>query len=124
MAAGSLEAARGARLVFNDRLDAVLALAFMLVTALVVAASTHRVAAEIPHPTPTGDGQESPFVETAWGELERVLRVVRRVSGVPTTPRTVEHARRCHPGQPLPSERDYYEEYVRARYEGGPTRCC
>jgi len=24
----------------------------------------------------------------------------------------------------LPSEREYYEEYVRARYEGGPTRCC
>jgi uncharacterized short protein YbdD (DUF466 family) len=59
-----------------------------------------------------------------WAELERVLRVVRRVSGMPDYAAYVEHARRCHPKQPLPSEREYYEEYVRARYEGGPTRCC
>jgi uncharacterized short protein YbdD (DUF466 family) len=59
-----------------------------------------------------------------WAELERVLRVVRRVSGMPDYAAYVEHARRCHPEQPLPTEREYYEEYVRARYEGGPTRCC
>jgi len=59
-----------------------------------------------------------------WAELERVLRVVRRVSGMPDYAAYVEHARRCHPEQPLTSEREYYEEYVRARYEGGPTRCC
>ena len=59
-----------------------------------------------------------------WAELERVLRVVRRVSGMPDYAAHVEHARRCHPEQPLPNEREYYEEYVRARYEGGPTRCC
>ncbi len=65
MASGSLEAARGARLIFNDRLDAVVALAFMTVTLLVVVASarewllvlTRRRAAAV---------TESPFVETAY----------------------------------------------------------
>jgi carbon starvation protein len=42
IAAGSLDAARGARLIFNDRLDAVTALAFMTVTLLVVAASARE----------------------------------------------------------------------------------
>jgi uncharacterized short protein YbdD (DUF466 family) len=36
----------------------------------------------------------------------------------------VEHLRRCHPERPVPSERAFYEEFVRARYEDGPTRCC
>jgi carbon starvation protein len=39
VAGGAVAPALGARLVFNDRLDAVVALAFMLVTALVVATS-------------------------------------------------------------------------------------
>jgi carbon starvation protein len=39
MAAGTIAPALGARLVFNDRLDAAAALAFMLATALVVTTS-------------------------------------------------------------------------------------
>jgi carbon starvation protein len=39
IAAGSIPATTGARLIFNDRLDAAVALAFMLVTLLVVATS-------------------------------------------------------------------------------------
>jgi uncharacterized short protein YbdD (DUF466 family) len=59
-----------------------------------------------------------------WAELQRVLQVVRRVSGMPDYAAYVEHARRCHPERPLPSEGEFYEEYLRTRYEGGPTRCC
>jgi len=65
VAAGSLEAARGARLVFNDRLDAVLALSFMLVTVLVVAASTREWLLVITRRRPA-TAKESPFVETAY----------------------------------------------------------
>jgi uncharacterized short protein YbdD (DUF466 family) len=36
----------------------------------------------------------------------------------------VEHLRRCHPDHPVPSEREYFEQYVAARYGDGPTRCC
>ena len=36
----------------------------------------------------------------------------------------VDHLRRCHPGQPIPTEREFYEEFLRTRYTDGPTRCC
>jgi uncharacterized short protein YbdD (DUF466 family) len=36
----------------------------------------------------------------------------------------IEHLCRCHPERPVPTERQFYEEFVRARYADGPTRCC
>ena len=59
-----------------------------------------------------------------WARVERVLEVVRRVAGMPDYAAHVEHLRRCHPEFPVPSEREFYDEYVRARYGDGPTRCC
>ena len=59
-----------------------------------------------------------------WRKIEETLRVIRRVAGMPDYAAYVEHARRCHPERPVPSEREYYEDYVRMRYEGGATRCC
>jgi uncharacterized short protein YbdD (DUF466 family) len=56
--------------------------------------------------------------------LERVLRVVRRVAGMPDYAAYVEHLRRCHPERPAPSRRQFYDDYLRARYADGPTRCC
>lgn len=49
---------------------------------------------------------------------------VRRIAGMPDYAARVEHLRRCHPGRPVPSEREFFEEYVRTRYGDGPTRCC
>ncbi len=34
------------------------------------------------------------------------------------------HARRCHPERPPLGEREYFTEYLRARYADGPNRCC
>jgi carbon starvation protein len=65
VASGSLEAARGARLIFNDRLDAVVALAFMTVTLLVVVASAREWLLVLTRRRPTAV-TESPFVETAY----------------------------------------------------------
>jgi uncharacterized short protein YbdD (DUF466 family) len=59
-----------------------------------------------------------------WARLERLLRVVRRVSGMPDYIEYVEHLRRCHPERPIPTARQFYDDYVRARYADGPTRCC
>jgi uncharacterized short protein YbdD (DUF466 family) len=59
-----------------------------------------------------------------WARLERLLRVVRRVSGMPDYSAYLEHLRRCHPEQPILSARQFYDDYVRARYGDGPTRCC
>jgi uncharacterized short protein YbdD (DUF466 family) len=36
----------------------------------------------------------------------------------------LEHLRRCHPERPVPTEREFYEAFVQARYADGPTRCC
>jgi uncharacterized short protein YbdD (DUF466 family) len=34
------------------------------------------------------------------------------------------HLREHHPDQPVPSEREFFDQFVRARYGDGPTRCC
>jgi len=65
IAAGTLEAARGARLIFNDRLDAAVAIAFMTVTVLVVAASAREWVLVLTRRRPA-TAKESPFVETAY----------------------------------------------------------
>lgn len=56
--------------------------------------------------------------------LGRLLVALRRIAGMPDYASYVEHLRRCHPALPEPSERQFYEDFIRARYEEGPTRCC
>jgi uncharacterized short protein YbdD (DUF466 family) len=52
------------------------------------------------------------------------MRAVRQIAGMPDYAAYVDHVRRCHPDRAIPGEREFYEEFLRARYEGGPTRCC
>ncbi len=54
----------------------------------------------------------------------KLLDTLRRIAGMPDYAAHLEHLRRWHPGQPVPTERQFYEEFVRARYGDGPTRCC
>jgi uncharacterized short protein YbdD (DUF466 family) len=56
--------------------------------------------------------------------LQRVSRTIRRVAGMPDYAGHVEHLRHYHPDCPIPSEREYFDEFVRSRYGDGPTRCC
>jgi carbon starvation protein len=65
MAAGGMDSARGTRLIFNDRLDAVVTLSFMIVTLLVVLASAREWVLILTRRKPA-KAQESPFVETAY----------------------------------------------------------
>jgi carbon starvation protein len=65
IATGAMDPARGARLVFNDRLDAVLAITFMVVTLLVVAASAREWLLVLTRRKPA-TVKEAPFVETAY----------------------------------------------------------
>ena len=65
VAAGTIEATRGARLMFNDRLDAAIALGFMVVTVLVVLASAREWVLVLTRRRPA-TAKESPFVETAY----------------------------------------------------------
>jgi carbon starvation protein len=65
VAAGTMEASRGARLIFNDRLDAVATMSFMVITVLVVLASAREWLLILTRRKPA-KAQESPFVETAY----------------------------------------------------------
>jgi uncharacterized short protein YbdD (DUF466 family) len=59
-----------------------------------------------------------------WARVERLLRVVRRIAGMPDYAAYVEHLRSAHPDRPVPSPRRFYDDYLRARFGDGPTRCC
>jgi uncharacterized short protein YbdD (DUF466 family) len=58
------------------------------------------------------------------GTLRAAASALRRVAGMPDYRAHVEHLRRCHPGRTVPTEREYFEQYIAARYGDGPTRCC
>ena len=58
------------------------------------------------------------------GRVARWVAALRRVSGMPDYAAFVAHHQAHHPGQPVPSERDYFTAFVTARYSDGPTRCC
>jgi uncharacterized short protein YbdD (DUF466 family) len=63
----------------------------------------------------------SAWGRTLWG---RLLETVRRVAGMPDYAAHLEHLRRCHPERPAPSEREFFEQYLRARYGDATPRCC
>ena len=65
VASGAVEASRGTRLIFNDRLDAVVTVSFMVITVLVVLASAREWLLILTRRKPA-KAQESPFVETAY----------------------------------------------------------
>ena len=65
IAAGAVDPARGARLVFNDRLDAVVAGVFMAVTLLVVLSSIREWVLVLRGRKPAV-ARETPFVESAY----------------------------------------------------------
>jgi uncharacterized short protein YbdD (DUF466 family) len=59
-----------------------------------------------------------------WARLERAVRVIRKIAGMPDYAAYVEHLRCAHPDRAVPTERQYYVVYLRARYGAPPTRCC
>jgi carbon starvation protein len=65
VADGALDAAQGARLVFNDRLDAAVAAVFVAVVLLVVLMSVHEWTLVLRGRKPA-ETRETPFVETAY----------------------------------------------------------
>jgi carbon starvation protein len=65
MAAGTLDPAKGGRLILNDRLDAVVAAVFMIVTVVLLAACVREWALILGR-RKTPVARESPFVETAY----------------------------------------------------------
>ena len=60
----------------------------------------------------------------AVSSIGRIGSVLRRIAGMPDYAAHLEHLRRAHPEKSIPSEREFYEEFVGNRYQDGPTRCC
>jgi uncharacterized short protein YbdD (DUF466 family) len=56
--------------------------------------------------------------------LTRFFTTLRQIAGMPDYTAHLEHLCRCHPENPIPTEREFYDEFVRIRYGDGPTRCC
>ena len=54
----------------------------------------------------------------------KLLGALRSIAGMPDYAAHLEHLRRCHPEQPIPTERQFYEAFLHTRYGDGPTRCC
>ena len=52
------------------------------------------------------------------------VAAIRRILGMPDYPAFVEHMKQRHPECAVPTEREFFDQYVTARYSGGPTRCC
>jgi carbon starvation protein len=65
MARGAVDAATGSRLIFNDRLDAVVTLTFMVITVLVLLSSAREWLLILTRRKPA-QAREAPFVETAY----------------------------------------------------------
>jgi uncharacterized short protein YbdD (DUF466 family) len=51
-------------------------------------------------------------------------RMLRALFGMPDYAAYCSHLRTHHPDRPLLSEREFFDQFVRARYGDGPTRCC
>jgi len=57
-------------------------------------------------------------------KVARLMRFLRSVAGMPDYQRHIQHLRQHHPELSIPTERQFFEDFVRARYGDGPTRCC
>ena len=64
------------------------------------------------------------MTESRGPRTETLVAAMRRILGMPDDAAYCAHLRQAHPGAPLPTEREYFDDYLKSRYEGGPTRCC
>jgi len=57
------------------------------------------------------------------GRLRALLALLRRASGDDAYERFVAHRRTAHPGEPLPSRREFWCSEVERKWQG-VNRCC
>lgn len=53
-----------------------------------------------------------------------VARVLRQVIGAPDYERYLQHHARAHAGTPPLRRREFYADFVSARFGSGASRCC
>src|SRR6266511_1251124 len=80
--------------------------------------SRDRAAAPEPGP-PTCPPAHLPVGPSA--RLAAALAAVRRLLGMPDYAAHLAHLRAHHPDCPVPTEREFYDQYLRTRYGDGAT---
>ena len=53
-----------------------------------------------------------------------IVTTIKRLTGMPDYEAYVAHLSARHPERPVPSEREFYDEFVRAKQGSGVMRCC
>ncbi len=56
--------------------------------------------------------------------MNRLASILRSVFGMPNYAAYCAHVAAHHPERVPLSESEFFADYLRTRYEGGPTRCC
>ena len=56
--------------------------------------------------------------------MTRLLTAIRQVIGMPDYERYLAHQKEAHPGEPVLTEREFYDRYLESRYAGTGSRCC
>jgi uncharacterized short protein YbdD (DUF466 family) len=69
-------------------------------------------------------GQADGWTAVTLTPIANFFGTLRKIAGMPDYAAHVEHLQRCHPEAPMPSKREFYDDFVRSRYTDGPTRCC
>lgn len=73
------------------------------------------------------NGRERKLLSRLFSPLlprSRLFSSVLALFGMPDYSAYCAHLQEHHPDRPLPSEREFFDQFVRARYGDGPTRCC
>ena len=73
---------------------------------------------------PASSGAASQWGSRAVHVMTRLGNIFRRVAGMPDYLGYLQHLRSCHPEMRVPTQQEFYSEFVRSRYGDGPTRCC
>jgi len=52
------------------------------------------------------------------------VSLIRKVAGMPDYAAHVRHLKECHPELSLPTEKQYFDQFVRMKSGGSGSRCC
>ena len=56
--------------------------------------------------------------------FQRLVSALKAVAGMPDYDRYLAHRQARHPGEPVLSRREHYEQYITGRYTRDGGRCC
>lgn len=63
-------------------------------------------------------------IAALFGRAKDVQQACRQIFGIPDYDRYLAHAAVTHPGQPLMSKREFFEQAIDRRYGGSRAGCC